>query len=116
MLIQCLLGRIAPVAEVPNAVLVGERNATKWIFEITHEEEDPIAATFSLRLVDWRTGKPIPKGILQPTMLPRNHSAAQATVYFPSCEDGLVGVSIEYTPKANAKFRLAVDAVHSLMR
>jgi len=116
MLIQCLLGRILPVEGVPNATLLGVRNSTKWLFEITHDEEDLSEMTVQLRLIDWRTGKPIPKGMLTPVILPRTKEAAQACVYFPSCEDGVVAVSIESIPKGVAKFRLAVDAVHSLMR
>jgi hypothetical protein len=118
------LGRILPVEGVVDSVFVGEQNSKRWIFEVVHEG-GPV--TFEIQLVDWRTSRRIPKGLLQPAPpAPLTREAALATVYFPVCDDGRLGVSIEPEPVPGAppdvgrngilRFRFVVDAVHSLMR
>jgi hypothetical protein len=115
MLIRCLLGRIAPVVDAPGSTLEGAQNSSRWIFDLEHEGEP---TSLDVGLVDWRTGKPLRKGLLQPALpVPLNRDAARALIYFSTCRDGRFRVCVEPSPDSGLlMFRLAVDVVHSLMR
>lgn len=130
MKITCKLGRIAPVEIEPKATLKGERNSKRWILDIEYEGVESV--TVPVKLLDYGTGKALPpKGLLNPTYVALNRSAARAAVFFPIVEDDKLFVVIEPArlldvlespPPASMPgrepihIRVTVDAVHTLMR
>ena len=119
MKIRCRLGRIAPVENDPDAILLGEQNARRWMIDL---EYNPAylgqgSVTVAFRLLDWRTGRTVPPGMLSVSHTPTTAAAASAAVYFPAYGDGKFSVSIEPSKLLGLiALRVTVDCVHSLMR
>jgi hypothetical protein len=117
MKIRCRLGRIAPVENDPEAILLGEQNARRWMIDLEYDPADQGPVTVAFRLLDWRTGRTVPPGMLSVAHTPTTAAAASAAVYFPAYGDGKFSVSIEPSKLSGPiALRLTVDCVHSLMR
>lgn len=113
---RCLLGRVSCPTE---GVTVDEKlthgNSNKWIFEITAPAEP---RTVEVILLDFRSGKPKPRGLLLPHATPLNAAAAQALIFFPEPDRILMQVEPGATgwPLSPLRFRVVVDGLHTLMR
>lgn len=113
--LHCILGRIS--SPTPEVTVAGKPvgNSSKWIFDVVHEGPDPV--TFEVLLLDFISGRPRPKGIYSPHAAPMNEGAAKAWVWFPDPDK----LAIVCEPRSQAsvgpvRFRVTVDALHTLMR
>jgi len=98
-------------------------NSNKWIFEITAPAEP---RTVEVILLDFRSGKPKPRGLLLPHATPLNAAAAQALIFFPEPDrilmqvepgaTGWFGGPPDERPLSPLRFRVVVDGLHTLMR
>jgi len=117
MKITCTLGRIAPVTLDPQATLKGDQNSKRWILDIEYDGRE--SAMVPVKLLDYRTGKPItPMGLLNASYAPLNRAAARALVYFHNIEDDKLFVAVEPHPDETEAVHVVVtvDAIHTLMR
>lgn len=117
MKLRCILGRIAAVELVPDAKLKGEQNSKRWILDIEHDSKGGLA-TLPIELLDWRTGRVVPSGLLNPSVTYMSREASMAAVFFPVLEGSKLFVAIDPDPEGTEpiRIRLTIDAVHSLMR
>jgi len=109
--IACLLGRVAsPDAEVNGSPAP---NSTKWIFDV--EQDTTAAQTLHFQILDARTGKPKDSPLLSFAITPLNESASGASLHIsqPTGPDLAVKAKKVDSP---IKYRIAIDAVHSLSR
>ena len=115
MIITCRLGRVSsPTEGVKIKGLDSSMgNSNRWILDI----EAPGDSEVELVLLDYRSRKPKPQGLLAPHAVPMNPTGALASVFFPE-PDKLVLCVLRGDDKQQepARFRLTVDALHSLMR
>jgi hypothetical protein len=116
MQIVCKLGRVSSPTKgvvVDDSRTVG--NSSKWIFDI---EAPAGSMRFEIQLLDFHKGAPKRFGVLDPRAVAVNEAAALSPIYFPE-PDRLV-VVVEPTlgdeSEEPRRFRLTVDALHSLMR
>lgn len=108
--LQCVLGRISS----PGNIVTGKpvANSSRWIFDVDHEGAD--AFNVEVHLLDFISGRPRPKGICTPSAIPLNVGAAGARIYFPDPDK--ISISCEPSAGAPVRFRVTVDALHTLMR
>lgn len=128
MKLVCTLGRIASIESIPDAKLIGDKNASKWVFEVEHDSHEFV--TLEIKFLDYTTGKPLSvKGRLEPSYVALNLEAACAKIFFPVLDPNKLRISIapaissaptreeqQAGLKPTVRLRLTVDAVHSLMR
>jgi hypothetical protein len=113
--LNCILGRVS--SPTPDVTVAGKPagNSSKWIFDVVHEGSNPI--TFEVRLLEYRSGHPRPASVFSPSAVPLNADAARAFIYFPDPDK--LTVVCEPRSQASAgsvRFRVTVDALHTLMR
>lgn len=108
--IACLLGRVAS----PDAEVNGNPtpNSTKWIFDV--EQDTTAVQTLHFQILDARTGRPKDAALLSfaLTALDEKASEARLRVPHPSGPD----LTIEANKVGRIRYRVSVDAVHSLSR
>lgn len=92
----------------------GEQNSRRWVLDFEADQ----TTMFNLGLVDWRSGKLCPKGMLVASMTPQNAVAARSAVFFPVLEGPYFTVAVELPAQSDgpALFRVTVDAPHTLLR
>jgi hypothetical protein len=117
MKLQCILGRIAAIELAPDAKLQGEQNSKRWILDIEHDSKGGLV-TLPVQLLDWRTGKVVPSGLLNPSVTYMSREASMAAVFFPVLEGNKLFVAIDPDPEGTepVRIRLTIDALHTLMR
>jgi len=138
--ITCILGKVASPSE--GVVVDSTRahgNSSKWIFDVEHnlfvqteDSDQPILLTktepdlilldlsFNVQLLDYRSSKPKPPGLLSPHVSPLDAFAAGSRIFFPEPDKLLIKVLFD-TEKTKSKpksfrYRVTVDALHSMYR
>ncbi len=146
--LTCILGKVSsPTAGVVVDVAKIHGNSSKWIFDIEHklseadlDKEGPVEPVLlRVQLLDFRSSKPKPKGLLSPHASPLNIFAAQTCIFFPEPDDLVIviqtlgklltdaaGVSVAEVepvaapasalPTPTLRYRVTVDALHSMHR
>lgn len=119
MHIHCVLGKVASASEGVTVVKEDLKdaigNSNRWIFDIVAPYKDWLV---ELSLLDFRSSRPKPAGILVPKVTPLNAAAAQALIFFP--DPDLIRMQIVLPANApvslELRFRVSVDGMHTLMR
>lgn len=112
--IQCELGRItSPDEDVEVDDSRAEGNSTRWVFFV--EQNTRLRQTLHFHLRDFRTGK-IRNGMIpSPTPVPMDRNGALANIRVPLPEGAVQIIELDNIGGV-ARYRVTVDAVHSLMR
>jgi hypothetical protein len=136
--ITCILGKVSSPSEgvVVDASKV-HGNSSKWIFDVEHTlspteqegESPPERLLFRVQLLDFRSGKPKPKGLLSPHTSPLDFVAAQTCIFFPEPDDLWIAVQVlgvllvdapgepvAAPPAPSFRYRVTVDSLHSMHR
>jgi hypothetical protein len=120
MHVACRLGRIQSIEACPSAVLKGDRNQRIWGIDFSVDQ----TCMIHLELVDWLSGRPIPRGLLYPTAAALNVTAARCQIYFPVLDGPKFSMAVDMPehrrPEGDgfepALFRVRLDAPHTAMR
>ena len=118
MNILCILGRIDCKTEgvtVDDKTAIG--NSSRWIFDVEAEAK---TQSFEFILLDYRSKKPKPQGLMSLNVMQLNEAAARALIFAPMPDKILLTLMV---PRAvdppitgPILFRVTVDGLHTLMR
>jgi hypothetical protein len=112
--IQCELGKItSPDEDVEVDDSQAEGNSTRWVFFVEQDTEKRQTLRFHLR--DFRTGKIKNSMIPSSVPVPMDRNAALANLRTPLPQGSVQIIELDNI-KGIARYRVTVDAVHSLMR
>lgn len=110
--IACLLGRVgSPDADVDFSS--AQKNSTRWVFDVEHDTGE--MPSFVFQLLDTRTGRPKDNALVSLALTPLDGSAVDACLYVMSADLPNLAITAD-EDAGTVRYRVAVDAVHSLMR
>lgn len=114
VLIECLLGRVgSPDEEVEVNTSKAGPNSSRWIINVRHDAKDVQA--FTINLLDHRARTKKKNGCISHSITPLDAGAAAARLRIP--QPDLPDIRIELDRGDGVvNYRIAIDAVHSLMR
>jgi hypothetical protein len=112
--IQCELGKItSPDDDVEVDTSRAEGNSTRWVFFVEQDTRKRQQLRFYLR--DFRTGRIRNNMIPSPVPVPMDRNAALAHLRAPLPQGSVQIIELDDVGGV-ARYRVTVDAVHSLMR